>query len=41
MRGRMNLWQTFKADCPIASRIPIFRHWAFGIYARAYVETKL
>lgn len=35
-----NLWQKFQHDCPILSRIPGFRYWAFGIYARAYMETR-
>lgn len=36
----MNLWQKFREDCPVLSLVPIFRYWAFGVYARAYEEIK-
>jgi hypothetical protein len=35
---RINHWAEFKVDCPITSRIPGFKHWAFGVYMRAYCE---
>lgn len=40
MHSEINVWRAFKADAPIASRIPCYRHWAFGVYARAYFENR-
>lgn len=36
-----NLWVEFKKDLPIASRIPVIRYWAFGVYAKAYFDAKI
>lgn len=38
MASHGNLWVVFKRDCPIVSRVPVVRFWAFGVYARAYFE---
>lgn len=37
---KKTLWAIFKEDCPIASRIPVICYWAFGKYARAYLEAR-
>lgn len=37
-RDSMTLWEKFQADCPWASRVPVFRYWAFGQWARGYDE---
>lgn len=36
-----NLWQSFKDECPVISRIPVFRSWAFGVWVRAYFNVKM
>jgi hypothetical protein len=35
---RINHWAGFREDCPTISPIPGFKHWAFGVYMRAYCE---
>lgn len=35
---KLSLWEIFKKDLPITSRIPVIRYWAFGVYVRALVE---
>lgn len=37
---KLRLWEIFKKDFPIASRIPVIRYWTFGVYARAYLEAR-
>ena len=39
MKSR-NYWREFKDDCPVIARIPIIGTLAFGVWARAYFETK-
>lgn len=36
-----NLWETFREECPILSRIPLLGMWSFGVFVKAYFEQKV
>lgn len=36
-----NLWENYRQEFPVISRIPFIGYWGFGLYTRGYFDQKL